>query len=51
MHITCEKCKYNYDGECYFYYMGNGEEIDKPCYRGKELIKEVVMVIGAESEK
>ena len=39
MYIACEKCKYNYDGECNFYYMGSGNEIDMPCYREKELIK------------
>ncbi len=38
MNIACEKCKYNDDGECVFYYMGSGNEIDMPCYREKELI-------------
>ena len=40
MYIECKKCKYNYDGECGFYEMGSGNEIDMPCYREKELIKE-----------
>ena len=40
MYIACEKCKYNHDGECDFYVMGSGNEIDMPCYREKELIKE-----------
>ena len=33
MYITCEKCKWNYEGECYFYSMGSGDEIDMPCYQ------------------
>lgn len=40
MYIACKKCKYNHDGECNFYDMGSGNEIDMPCYREKELIKE-----------
>ena len=40
MYVACKKCKYNYNGECDFYYMGSGNEIDMPCYREKELIKE-----------
>ena len=40
MYIACKKCKYNYDGGCDFYDMGSGNEIDMPCYREKELIKE-----------
>ena len=27
----CEKCKYNFEGECEFYSMGSGNDIDKPC--------------------
>lgn len=27
----CEKCKYNFDGECEFYSMGSGNDVDKPC--------------------
>ena len=53
MYIACEKCKYNYDGECDFYNMGSGNEIDMPCYREKELIKEaadnfIQAFVGAE---
>ena len=33
MAIACEKCKYDYDGECVFYDMGSGNKIDMPCYR------------------
>lgn len=40
MYRTCEKCKYNDDGKCDFFYMGSGNEIDMPCYREKELMKE-----------
>ncbi len=40
MYIACEKCKYNYEGECDFYDMGSGNEIDMPCYREKQLIKQ-----------
>lgn len=40
MYIACEKCKYNHNGERVFYDMGSGNEIDMPCYREKELIKE-----------
>lgn len=39
MYIACVKCKYNYEGECDFYDMGSGNEIDMPCYREKQLIK------------
>lgn len=39
MFIACEKCKYNYDGECDFYSMGSGNDIDKPCHREEELTK------------
>lgn len=37
--ITCKGCKYDYYGECDFYIMGSGNEIDMPCYRERELIK------------
>ena len=40
MYRACEKCKYNHDGDCDFYDMGSGNEVDMPCYREKELIKE-----------
>ena len=55
MYIACKKCKYNYDGECDFYDMASGNEIDMPCYREKELIKGAADIIlkefaGAESE-
>ena len=55
-YAACEKCKYNYEGECDFYDMGSGNEIDMPCYREKELIKEAVnnlrqVFLGAESEE
>lgn len=36
MYIECKKCKYNYDGECDFYSMGSGDEIDMPCYSESE---------------
>lgn len=39
-YIACEKCKYNYEGECDFYDMGSGNDIDMPCYREKKLIQE-----------
>ena len=55
MYIACKKCKYNHNGECNFYYMGSGNEIDMPCYREKELIKKAAdnflqAFVGAESE-
>lgn len=34
---TCEKCKYNDEGECTFYSMGSGNDYDKPCYREEKL--------------
>lgn len=37
MYIACEICKYNCEGNCNFY----GNEIDMPCYKEKQLIKEV----------
>lgn len=40
MNIACKKCKYNDNGECVFYFMGSGNEIDMPCYREKEPINE-----------
>lgn len=42
MYIACEKCKWNYEGECDFYSMGSGDEIDMPCYREryKEILEE-----------
>ena len=56
MYIACKKCKYNYDGECDFYDMGSGNEIDMPCYREKELIKEaadnfIQAFVGTESKE
>ncbi len=56
MYIACKKCKYNYDGECDFYDMGSGNEIDMPCYREKELIKKatdnfIQAFAGTESEE
>lgn len=56
MYIACKKCKYNHNGECDFYYMGSGNEIDMPCYREKELIKKAAdnflqAFVGAESEE
>ena len=54
MYIACEKCKYNPDGECKFYIMGSGNEIDMPCYREKELINGAAdnflqALVGSES--
>lgn len=43
MYITCKKCKYYHDGECDFYDMGSGNEINMPCYEEKELIKEALI--------
>jgi hypothetical protein len=56
MYIACKKCKYNHNGECDFYYMGSGNEIDMPCYREKELIKKAAdnflqAFVKAESEE
>ena len=56
MYIACKKCKYKCDGDCGFYEMGNGNEIDMPCYREKEMIKEAAdnflhAFVGAESEE
>lgn len=55
MFIACKHCKYNCDGECDFYSMGRGNEVDKPCYREKELIKKaaddfIQAFVTAESE-
>ena len=55
MYIACDKCKYDYNGECIFYDIGSGNEIDMPCYREKELIKNAAdnflqAFVGAESE-
>lgn len=36
--FACEGCKYDDNGECTFYEMGSGNEIDKPCYREEELV-------------
>lgn len=38
-----EKCKYNWDGQCEFYSMGSGNDMDKPCYEEEELIKVAVL--------
>ena len=32
----CEKCKYNFEGECEFYSMGSGNDIDKTCFGEEE---------------
>lgn len=37
--ISCKKCKYNFEGECEFYIMGSGNDIDKPCRREEELVR------------
>lgn len=37
--FSCKGCKYNDEGECIFYVMGSGNEIDKPCYKEEELVK------------
>ena len=36
--IACKGCKYDDNGECTFYIMGSGNEIEKPCYREEELV-------------
>ncbi len=55
MYITCEKCKWNYEGACDFYNMGSGDEIDMPCYRERNLINEaaenfIQALLSSESE-
>lgn len=35
--FACEGCKYDDNGDCTFYEMGSGNEIDKPCHREEEM--------------